>query len=225
MFYRHWNKIALALTGFFWASCDTDTTSANNVDESVPNSSATPTSSATTGTSSQVENSSSSGAVEPLSSSSLRVEVVPLYGVKYEEFVSSSSMQEVMPAYGVSNKVLCAEDTSAKKYNATFTNTVLKCENGVTCEEKTTITGTTGLPCSEFEEPNGEITSICPDYGVVNITEKTYTCTDGSTYNEAEFQMLYEKVTKEEPSDTLFTEIRVLYGTPESFKNMEDQKN
>ena len=46
MFYKHWNKIALALTGFFWASCDTDTTSANNVDEPAPNSSAAPLSSA-----------------------------------------------------------------------------------------------------------------------------------------------------------------------------------
>lgn len=220
MFYKHWNKIALALTGFFWASCDTDTTSANNVDEPAPNSSAAPlssaipTSSATAGNSSQAEE----------SSSSLEPRYVPLYGVEYEKIVSSSSMHEVMPAYGVSNQVLCTEDKAGRKYDSSFTNTVLNCENGVTCQKKTTISGSGSLPCSEAEDPNGEMVSICPDYGVVLISENTYTCDDGNTYNEAQFQMLYKEITEEEPSDTLVTEVSVLYGTPESFKNMENQR-
>ena len=221
MFYKHWNKIALALTGFFWASCDTDTASANNVEEPAPNSSAapmssaSPTSSATAGNSSQVEK----------SSSSFESKNVPLYGVEYDKFVSSSSMYEVMPAYGVSNQVLCTEDKTGRKYEGDFTNTVLKCENGVTCQKKTTISGSGSLPCSEVEDPSGEITSICPDYGVVLISENTYTCDDGTTYNEAAFQMLYKEITQEESSDSLFTEVSVLYGTPETFKNMENQEN
>lgn len=211
MFYKHWNKIALALTGFFWASCDTDTSSANNVDEPAPNSSAAPlssaipTSSATAGNSSQVEE----------SSSSLEPRYVPLYGVEYEKIVSSSSMQEVMPAYGVSNQVLCTEDKAGRKYDNGFTNTVLNCENGVTCQKKTTIRSEREYECFE---------GICPDYGVVTISEKTYTCDDGNTYNEAQFQMLYKEITEEEPSDTVITEVSVLYGTPESFKNMENQR-
>jgi hypothetical protein len=59
---------------------------------------------------------------------------------------------------------------------------------------------------------------------VVLISENTYTCDDGNTYNEAQFQMLYKEITEEEPSDTVITEVSVLYGTPESFKNMEDQR-
>ena len=70
MFYKHWNKIALALTGFFWASCDTDTTSANNVDEPAPNSSAAPMSSAiptSSATAVRMGNSSRQGAREQAS--------------------------------------------------------------------------------------------------------------------------------------------------------------
>ena len=26
MFYKHWKKVSLAITGFFWASCDSGTT-------------------------------------------------------------------------------------------------------------------------------------------------------------------------------------------------------
>lgn len=212
MLYKHWKKIALALSGFFWASCDTDSASANNVDEPAPNSSAAPSSStapsssATAGNSSQVAE----------SSSSFGQEEVPLYGIEYNNFVSSSSMNEVMPAYGVSNQVVCVEDKAGRKYENGFTNTVLKCENGVTCQEKMTITSEREYECFE---------GICPDYGVVTISEKTYTCDDGNTYNEAQFQMLYKEITEEDPSDTTFTEVSVLYGTPESFKNMEDQRN
>ncbi len=125
-------------------------------------------------------------------------------------------MNEVMPAYGVSNQVVCVEDKAGRKYENGFTNTVLKCENGVTCQEKMTITSEREYECFE---------GICPDYGVVTISEKTYTCDDGNTYNEAQFQMLYKEITEEDPSDTTFTEVSVLYGTPESFKNMEDQRN
>lgn len=200
MFYKHWNKIALALTGFFWASCDSDSTSANNTEE--------PTSSETSGT-------KSSSSTEQPSSSEDFGKIVPLYGIEYEKIVSSSSMEEIMPAYGVPDRIACIEDPAGKKNDG---STVLMCDDGVTCQEKVSERWVPEYNC---------VKDICPDYGVVAITEKTYTCDDGNTYNEAEFRMRYEKWESPEvlPDDTSYTEVQVLYGTPESFKNMENQEN
>jgi len=222
MFYKHWKKIALALTGFFWASCETETASANNVDEvpgssetiepnssANPNSSASPSSSATTESSSQAEENSSS---------SFDMKAVPLYGIEYNKFVSSSSMEEVMPAYGVLNIITCVEDKAGRKYNGNFTNTILKCEDGVTCQETTHTNWSSEFECVE---------DVCPDYGVVAITEKTYVCDDGNTYNEAEFHIRYDRLAEAEnlEQDSIIGEMQpALYGPPCMFNGTCDDE-
>lgn len=55
MLYKHWRKIALALTGFFWASCDSDTTSANGSDDPSSSSVATPKSSSSVATGNDIQ--------------------------------------------------------------------------------------------------------------------------------------------------------------------------
>jgi hypothetical protein len=54
----------------------------------------------------------------------------------------------------------------------------------VTCQEKVSERWVPEYNCVE---------DICPDYGVVAITEKTYDCDDGNTYNYAEFISRYSK--------------------------------
>ena len=88
-----------------------------------------------------------------------------------------------------------------------------KCSDGVTCVEKTT---------TEMQAPacNG---NVCPKYGVVKISKKTYTCDNGQTYNEAEFQMLYdmpiiETIEVKPVVDSVQMPI-ALYGPPCVFNN------
>ena len=198
MFYKHWKKIALALTGYFWAGCDDSASSAvclygpdpnyssateNPVSSSSVNQAPVSSSSVAAG---NETNSSSSEATEEGSSSS--------EAVKPES--SSSEIEMQMPLYGViMDTSLCTQ----VKGDPTIT-----CNDGTVCTQKTEERWG-GLPCSS---------DICPDYGVVQISENTYEC-DGKVYSEAEFRARYGKITVvEEPQDTIFKQEPVLYGPP-----------
>ncbi|WP_163436925.1 hypothetical protein [Fibrobacter succinogenes] len=199
MFYKHWKKIALALAGFFWASCDSDTTSANGAEEPSSSSVATPESSSSIATGNETT-SSSSEATE--ASSSSFEQIMPAYGVPDDPILNSSSsgdtLVEAQPLYGVvMDKYICTQ----VKGESTMT-----CADGATCTQKTEERWG-GLPCSN---------DICPDYGVVQISENTYEC-DGKVYSEAEFHARYEKMTiVDDPAqDTSFKDMQpVLYGPP-----------
>lgn len=179
MFYKHWKKIALALTGFFWNSCDNGPTA-------VDNGGATPSSS------SNGNNESSSSSVAPIPSSS------PLYGVmssivqsSSSNIESSSSFEQIMPAYGVYGQVACYEDGKGVKTNGEISLEKLYCDDGVICKE-TEVLKSFDPPCSPVDKDDLEGAVICPDYGIIHITEKTYNC-DGVTYNEAEFRTRYDR--------------------------------
>lgn len=199
MFYKHWKKIALALAGFFWASCDSDTTSANGAEDPSSSSVATPESSSSIATGNETT-SSSSEATE--ASSSSFEQIMPAYGVPDDPILNSSSsgdtLVEAQPLYGVvMDKYICTQ----VKGESTMT-----CADGATCTQKTEERWG-GLPCSN---------DICPDYGVVQISENTYEC-DGKVYSEAEFHARYEKMTiVDDPAqDTSFKDMQpVLYGPP-----------
>ena len=223
MLYKHWRKIALALTGFFWASCDSDTTSANGSDDPSSSSVATPESSSSVN---QAPVSSSSEATEESSSSSTEVQkqssssedfgkIVPLYGIEYEKFVSSSSTEEssssfteIMPAYGVPDKIACFQKQGEK---------TMTCEDGTVCTQVTEERWAPEFPCADYTNDDGELVRACPDYGVVQISENTYEC-DGVKYNEAQFRARYEKrtVVEDPEQDTTFNgEMQpALYGPP-----------
>lgn len=170
MFYKHWKKISLALTAFFWASCNNNTTVVDPPlygcppegcgNQPISSSEANPESSSSEAT---VQSSSSSEAV----SSSGTAE-------------SSSSFVLPVPAYGV-EAVPCYEDSKGVKTNGEIALKKFYCVDGVTCQEKVSERWESEYKCIE---------DICPDYGVVHITEKTYDC-DGVTYNEAEFRSRY----------------------------------
>jgi hypothetical protein len=208
MFYKHWKKIALALTGYFWAGCDDSASSAvclygpdpnyssateNPVSSSSVNQAPVSSSSVAAG---NETNSSSSEATEESSSSS--------EAVKPES--SSSEIEMQMPLYGViMDTSLCTQ----VKGDPTIT-----CNDGTVCTQKTEERWG-GLPCSS---------DICPDYGVVQISENTYEC-DGKVYSEAEFRARYGKITVvEEPEQDSIYMQPALYGPPCVFNGTCDDE-
>lgn len=166
MFYKHWKKLALALTGLFWASCDDSASSSEVVLYGCPDDICAPapkSSSDANDTQSSSSDPSTSSGTEISSSSSE-------FGV-----ISSSSLELVAPAYGVFGGTCYGDPESQGTY---------RCNDGVTCQEKVSERWVPEYNCVE---------DMCPEYGVVAITEKTYDCDDGNTYNYAEFISRYSK--------------------------------
>ena len=91
-------------------------------------------------------------------------------------FERFSSGIDVVPLYGVLN-----ETCTRAEGDSTF-----KCTGGVTCVES--VTENTQIPSCSGDQ-------ICAKYGVVIIKEKTYKCSDGKVYNEAEFKARYNMLT------------------------------
>ncbi len=174
MFYKHWKKLALALTGFFWASCDSDSTSANGSEDPSSSSITTPESSSSVN---QAQESSSSEATGKGTSSSSFEEIMPAYGVSDDPLLSSSSRDSVIaqPLYGVTEILYMCEQAEG--------DSTMTCGDGVNCTLRSQESWES-LPCIE---------DICPDYGVVRISENTYEC-NGKIYSEAEFRSRYSQV-------------------------------
>ena len=133
------------------------------------------------------------------------------YGVILPESSSSSSISEIIAKYGVPSKTTCTA-TDAKDGKVAYT-----CEDGVTCVEETT---------TEMQPPPCE-GDVCPKYGVVKISKKTYTCSNGQVYNEAEFQMLYDALPAIEGPIVIKDSIQApiaLYGPPCVFDGTCDKE-
>ena len=190
--HKHWKKILLAMTAFFWNACDNNSTptapqitpnssSGTNVEPTSSSATPPPVSSAVGETSSSSVTAKSSSAVAPSSSSvkekvssSSKGMIAPKYGVP----VMSSSSQgfEAVPLYGVVSNVCVKSENDS----------TLNCNGGVTCVES--VTEKSQLPSCSGDQ-------ICAKYGVVVIRDTTYKCDDGNVYNEAEFKARYDVMT------------------------------
>ncbi len=201
---KHWRKIILALTTAFWSSCDSDSTTNPPVEcegqECVQESS----SSTETPSSSSIESSSSEdiqmsamlygvfySSSDPSFSSSSCSEIEALYGIFYSSsdaaLSSSEDIQYSSSLYGVfysssetpssssSNAALSSSSEQNKikcyEHNA---NNEITCDDGLTCEEKTTPI----YDCTE---------GPCPLYGVPSSQEISYKCDNDETYTQEEF--------------------------------------
>lgn len=185
---KHWRKIILALTTAFWSSCDSDSTTNPPVEcegqecvqESSSSTETTSFSSTETPSSSSIESSSSEdiryssslygvfySSSDPSFSSSSCSDIEALYGVFYSssETPSSSSSNAALSSSSEQNKIKCYE------YNA---NNEITCNDGLTCEEKTTPI----YDCTE---------GPCPLYGVPSSQDISYKCDNNQTYTEEEF--------------------------------------
>lgn len=195
MLYKHWKKIALALTGFFWASCD-NTSSAEDDATSSSSTIDTPSSSSETGgpassaeepptSSSTEEQATSSSTDEPNVSSSDDVgksssslgDIAAKYGVP----ISSSS--EIAAKYGVpiSSSSMVAAKYGVMMFTCERNGSKIVCEDGLTCTENVKET-------VQSPECEGD---VCAKYGVVILSDTTYKCSDGKTYSVEEFRNKY----------------------------------
>lgn len=191
------------------SAVDNPTSSAATVNPSSstatsPNSSAA-TSSASTANpvSSSVASPKSSTSVNPKSSSSA-----------VTERVSSSSLDQNADLYGCPPDVCGPEPNSSSVGSSSSAPVVKSSSSGVevvplygvqmeTCtktEGDSVYTCTSGVTCSESVTEKSQVPScsgdqICAKYGVVIIKDKTYKCSDGKVYNEAEFKARYNTIT------------------------------
>jgi len=173
--YKHWKKILLALTAFFWNACD------NNSSPTGPVGGSDSSSSTTNGGnySSSVDNQSSSSVANP-SSSSVEQSSSSVESSSSTPVESSSSDREPAPLYGVFVNDLCVNTETEGTY---------ACSDGVTCVESSTE--------AQPLQARTDIAEVNAKYGVIIVKNKTYTCSDGKVYNEAEFRARYDILIKD----------------------------
>ena len=218
--YKHWKKFLLAMTAFFWNACDNSTTP--TAPQVLPDSSSgtnlEPVSSATTNPSSSAVSPSSSAAnpasssvASPKSSSSVNAKSS---SSSVKQKISSSSLDMNADLYGCPPDVCGPEPSSSSVRSSSSAPIVKSSSSGVevvplygvlmeTCtktEGDSTLACSGGVTCVESVTEKSQIPScsgdqICAKYGVVIIRDKTYKCSDGMVYNEAEFQARYNVIT------------------------------
>ncbi|MBO4713700.1 MAG: hypothetical protein J5615_07420 [Fibrobacter sp.] len=240
MFYTHWKKIVLALTGIFWASCDNTSSSAEEVPEvsptlygievpcdtglcmSIPvsfeendeesSSSFAESSSSFVETSSSFEESSSSFEVPVPTYGCGAIECPPPLGLSSSSIAESSSSS--IEAYSSSSEALsyssfsavyapqtpcnltdtaatCDFDSLFSSKSSEYTNKIyaISCKQ-YKCDSKT-CTEATAQVDSEHNPPSVCDENGCVDYSLLSSTQKKYTCSDGKTYDQIEFNARY----------------------------------
>ena len=220
MMYKHWKKIVLAVTAFFWNACDNtstptappvgpDSSSGTNL-EPVSSATTNPSSSAVS-PSSSAANPASSSVASPKSSSSVNAKSS---SSSVKQKISSSSLDMNADLYGCPPDVCGPEPSSSSVRSSSSAPIVKSSSSGVevvplygvlmeTCtktEGDSTLACSGGVTCVESVTEKSQIPScsgdqICAKYGVVIIRDKTYKCSDGMVYNEAEFQARYNVIT------------------------------
>lgn len=222
MFYTHWKKIALTLTGFFWASCGGDSNSTDSgVDPvceygvEVPHESSSSfeeTSSSLVETSSNIAESSSSYEVPVPTYGCGAIECPPPLDLSSSSIAESSSSS--IEAYSSSSEALafssfsavyapqtpcnltdtaatCDFDSLFSSKSSEYTNKIyaISCKQ-YKCDSKT-CTEATAQVDSEHNPPSVCDENGCVDYSLLSSTQKKYTCSDGNTYDQIEFNTRY----------------------------------
>ncbi|MBR2212703.1 MAG: hypothetical protein IJ896_14875 [Fibrobacter sp.] len=193
MFYKHWKKIALALTGFFWVSCDDSVSSEECL----------------YGTPTNYDISSESGNVDGGSSSSAKAassESAKSSSSKQKEVSSSSGGEEpqgIVACYDVSSD----RQTLVRQQNNGIT--FLSCDDGTTCQEKVIEADVTAPDC--------EVTD-CHNWDPPTVRDTVYYCINGEDtkiYTPEEFRERYTKVKEDvESSSGSFDAPITAYGPP-----------
>ena len=204
MFYRHWKKIALALTGLFWASCD-DTVSSEVCLYGPPT---------------DYGISSESGDVDGVSSSSAKV-------TSSETAVSSSSKQKSVSSSSGGEEpqgiVACYDVSSDRQTLVRQQNngiTFLSCDDGTTCQEKVIEADVTAPDC--------EVTD-CDSWEPPIVRDTVYYCINGENsevYTPEEFMKRYAKVDKNAESSSSSLDMPIaVYGPPCYFSGTCDTED
>ena len=221
MLYKHWKKVLLSLTAFFWASCDNSTSAEDDNASSSSSAIETPkSSSATEGTVSSSEEAtpgSSSSTEKPATSSE---SATPKSSSSAEGAASSASEDNPNITSSASVDKSSSSEMIAPKYGVPMSSSMVAAKYGVimpssssegliaakygvvmpspTCERtgKSKLSCDDGVTCEETVSETMQYPEctgdVCAKYGVVIVKESTYKCDDGNVYNEAEFRSKYQ---------------------------------
>lgn len=200
MFFKYWKKIALALTGIFWASCGGDSNSTEPSGDcascvygvEVPHessSSLVETSSSFAESSSSFVESSSSSIEELSSSSSIEAYSSSSEALSYSSFSAVYAPQT--PCNLTDTAATCDFDSLFSSKSSEYTNKIyaISCKQ-YKCDSKT-CTEATAQVDSEHNPPSVCDENGCVDYSLLSSTQKKYTCSDGNTYDQIEFNTRY----------------------------------
>ena len=239
MFYKHWKKIALALTGFFWSSCTFESAAqplygveetpneSSSSEAPLSSSSETLSSSEATISSSSVEESSSSeffgapiygdipvfeessSSIAEESSSSLEYSESPLYGVKITCTPMDSTVAYFAEDYSVDVQKMWQEE-GAKRASVDKIDSI-----------KQTLAETPKC----LEDIYEDIRNVIALYGAPTIIENAVdSCDDGSIIpNEEYAKFLKMKEEWEANKPALDEELQKLYEN--KMKEIEDRIN
>ena len=192
MFYRHWKKIALALTGFFWVGCE-DSVSSEECLYGTPTDYISSESEGDDGLSSSSAKGSSS---ETANSSSSK-----------QKSISSSSggeePQGIVACYDVSSD----RQTLVRQQNNGIT--FLSCDDGTTCQEKVIPADVTAPDCEATD---------CDSWEPLTVLDTVYYCINGENskiYTPEEFKERYAKADEDaDDSSGSFDAPVAVYGPP-----------
>ncbi len=228
-FYKHWKKIALALTSAFWASCSSDNGSSAECLYGAPTCDA--------------DDEECNGRLQPIQSDTM-YQAIALYGVapiidqssnsitssdpcEGENCASPESSSSVEPASSASEpdeKIACEEATLLR------TGPSEPCIEDICPEYGVPLYEISGLKCEDGKEY--ELESICPDYGIDLPCTNTYIGEDGKRLSEEEFKEIYRMAKPEgesssnakiveESSSSTGPEIVPLYGVEMPAENQD----
>lgn len=218
-FYKHWKKIALALTSAFWASCSSDNGSSAECLYGAPTCDA--------------DDEECNGRLQPIQSDTM-YQAIALYGVapiidqssnsitssdpcEGENCASPESSSSVEPASSASEpdeKIACTEATLLR------TGPSEPCIEDICPEYGVPLYEISGLKCEDGKEY--ELESICPDYGIDLPCTNTYIGEDGKRLSEEEFKEIYRMAKPEgESSSSTGPEIVPLYGVEMPAENQD----
>lgn len=178
MFYRHWKKIALALTGLFWVSCD-DSVSSEECLYGPP---------------SDYGISSESESVDEVSSSSAKAASSATVSSSESAKSSSSKQKEVSSSSkrpGPLGIVSCYDVSSDRQTLVRQQNngtTLLSCDDGTACQEKVIEADATAPDCEATD---------CDGWEPPIVRDTVYYCINGENteiYTPEEFKERYAKV-------------------------------
>ena len=199
MFYKHWKKIALALTGLFWVGCEDSVSTEGCLY-------GTPTDFDVSSNSEFVDGTSSSGAVAASSSAVSSSNAAESSSSKQQDVSSSSGRSGplgIVSCYDVSKdrKTLVRQQGNGV--------TLLSCDDGTACQEKVTEADVTAPDC-EVTDCNNWVPPVVRDTAYYCINGK-----DSEVYTPEEFRKHYTKVEEdvESSSGSLDAPITA-YGPP-----------
>ena len=196
MFYKQWKKIALALTGFFWASCNNNTTITDGAlygcltdDCSDPTAESSSDELLQISSSNKKVSSSSQSSSSETSSSSIEAYSSSSEALAYSSFSAVYAPQT--PCDLTDTVATCDFESLFSSKSSEYTNKIYpisckqyKCDSK-TCTEAKAQVDSEHKPSFKCDE-NG-----CVDYSLLSSTQKKYTCSDGKTYDQIEFNARY----------------------------------